>query len=355
MAERRTFTIRGLLVLIACIAAVMAFLLPWLVKAREVARRMSCSNNLKQIGLSLHNYHSAYKILPSAMGGTPAPAGPTSGNANRLSGLIGLTAFLEASPLHSQISNSWQVGDTTYPPFGPVPWDANYPPWQLQTPTLQCPSDASPKEVFGRTNYAFSVGDLVENLHAPASMDNVRGMFAPGHQTRFRDVHDSLFSTIMMTEIATKRSDYVAGQFVVDVPREQLSVPDDCLKFVDPNRPLHYDSSAKLSDLGRGGNWADGAGGYSLVHIILPPNSPSVAIDGTAQVDGIFSASSRHPGGCHVLFADGAVLFITNSCEAGDPSEKPPVSVKDSSGRRITSPYGLWGAMGTRASSEWID
>ena len=104
-----------------------------------------------------------------------------------------------------------------------------------------------------------------------------------------------------------------------------------------------------LSQLGRGGAFADGAGGYALVHTILPPNSPSCAIGMTDPLEGVFSAGSYHEDGCHVLMGDGAVIFITNSIDAGLASTPSP---RGPGGSSLPSPYGLWGFIGSRAGGE---
>ncbi|NNE00963.1 MAG: DUF1559 domain-containing protein [Pirellulaceae bacterium] len=343
--KRHVFTIRDLLILSAIVAVFFAVVLPLLGRQIESARRDACQNNLRQIGLGLHNYHAAYRHLPSAMGGSGSGPTPRHGNALRLSGLIAVSPFIESQALWEIVSNPSFHKGVNYPPMGPVPWDAAYPPWQEQIPTLRCPSEPTKQKTFARTNYLFSVGDSVQNLHAMKRQD-IRGVFAPGHFTRFRDILDGLSNTIMMMETANARSDYLAGQFVVGADSTKMLTPSDCAKQADPNRRLHYLPALKLSDLGRGGNWADGAAGYSLVHTILPPNSPSCAIGGTSHVDGFYSASSAHRGGCLVLMSDGAVGFVSDSIDVGDSTKTTPTSIS------VQSPYGVLGAIGTRASLE---
>ena len=106
----------------------------------------------------------------------------------------------------------------------------------------------------------------------------------------------------------------------------------------------------------RGYRWADFRPLYTQINTILPPNS-EVCLRGNHGQDGIVPPSSRHPGGVHVLIADGAVIFITDSIEAGDDRE--PVIYRRNDrhqhgvGRK--SPYGLWGALGTRGAKEMIE
>ncbi len=113
-----------LLVVIAIIGVLVGLLLPAVQAAREAARRMSCSNNFKQIGLGLHNYHSAYDKLPLAGAGTQptvatdAWVATATGNNLRLSMLVGTLPFIEQQALWEQISNPLVAGATTFPSMG---------------------------------------------------------------------------------------------------------------------------------------------------------------------------------------------------------------------------------------------
>ena len=106
--KKAGFTLVELLVVIAIIGVLVGLLLPAVQAAREAARRMSCSNNFKQIGLGLHNYHSAYKNLPKNCGGTYRIRNINSGdlsNRNWLSWLAGTLPFVEQQALWEQIAN----------------------------------------------------------------------------------------------------------------------------------------------------------------------------------------------------------------------------------------------------------
>ena len=110
--QERGFTLVELLVVIAIIGVLVGLLLPAVQAAREAARRMSCSNNFKQIGLAIHNYHSAYKQLPTQGAGTGiglnTPNWWQRGNdcsKECLSALVGLTPFMEQQALWEKISN----------------------------------------------------------------------------------------------------------------------------------------------------------------------------------------------------------------------------------------------------------
>ena len=147
--QRRSsgFTLVELLVVIAIIGVMVGLLLPAVQAAREAARRMSCGNNFKQIGLGLHNYHAAYNKLPSAGHGTRNHTG-------RLNCLVSILPFVEQQALWEQISNPLQVPAGTtptptgaiggvWPAFGPGPSvDLDtYIPYRTQVSTYRCPSD----------------------------------------------------------------------------------------------------------------------------------------------------------------------------------------------------------------------
>lgn len=121
--QRSGFTLVELLVVIAIIGILVGLLLPAVQAAREAARRMSCSNNFKQIGLALHNYHSAYKNLPMNSGGTyENPRGGDFHNRFNLSWLVGILPFIEQQGLWDQISNPFNKnrdGSIRTPPYPP--------------------------------------------------------------------------------------------------------------------------------------------------------------------------------------------------------------------------------------------
>jgi len=335
-ALTKGFTIMELLAVITVIAILLGLLLPNMRTSREAARRMSCSNNLKQVGLALHNYHAAYVQLPTAMGGTMRPE-PGQSNAGRISGLVPLSPFMEYQSVWEQVCDP-----DDFPAMGPEPWTRDFEPWREQLSTLLCPTSMPDPQDFGFTNYTFCIGDVCEDIHQPESL---RGAFACGRTTRFRDVLDGLANTIAMAEIGTPMGRRVAGQYAVNGPPDFLQVPGQC-QIV--RGEFDYAEATEVSELGRGGCWADGAAGVALFNTILPPNSVSVAVDGTIAVDGIYSAGSYHFGGAHVLMCDGATIFITDSIEAGNP-HTPPVYGDHKMGR---SPYGLWGALGTARANE---
>ncbi|MFK8111538.1 MAG: DUF1559 domain-containing protein, partial [Rubripirellula sp.] len=155
--RRQGFTLVELLVVIAISGILVGLLLPAVQAAREAARRMSCSNNFKQLGLGVHNYHSAFKQLPTNMTGTDrALVGNVTNNSNRryLSWLVSLTPFIEQQGIWEQVVNPSQdvtqgatlpgnLNNGRWPAMGPGAWRNIYVPWATEIPTYRCPSDPS--------------------------------------------------------------------------------------------------------------------------------------------------------------------------------------------------------------------
>ncbi|TWU04087.1 DUF1559 domain-containing protein [Neorhodopirellula pilleata] len=386
-SPRSAFTLVELLVVIAIIGVLVGLLLPAVQAAREAARRMSCSNNFKQIGLALHNYHAAYNKLPAAGTGTRQHVG-------RLGMLVTILPFIEQQGLWEMTSNPLQVPPGTtpaptgaingvWPEFGPGGGAdvTTYIPWRTQVMGYRCPSDPG-DAVAGPavTNYAYSVGDAIKRIFynrntnwntSPPSTPNAfldlgaeRGVFRREDPRGFRDLLDGLSNTLAMAEIAT----YLGDRGVVGGSMDQNVYPNAAgaatvaqnpgilLTKLDPQRPRYYASGVGVYTYfaqSRGQRWYDGLMVGTAVNTVLPPNSPSVFgfnNYGTLWEHGVYSAASRHQGGCHILMADGAVKFVTESIDAGN-SGAQSIS-KDHNNVGEKSPYGLWGALGTIASGE---
>ncbi|MCO8122315.1 DUF1559 domain-containing protein [Stieleria sp. TO1_6] len=401
---RSGFTLVELLVVIAIIGILVGLLLPAVQAAREAARRMSCSNNFKQIGLAVHNYHATYKALPTIRGGTalvhgnnnpqsrePRTIGGSYGgnNLHNLSSLVQLTPFIEQQALWELISRPFRVrepasaaGMYEFSAMGPNAdislaqhGQFQYDPWLTQVPMLRCPSDPGeglPAQ--GRTNYGVCIGDAIQfqntgfrrqdgsvnNTAAPRARSTCRGMFFPRNNMRFRDTLDGLSNTIMAGEMSTNLGDRnVTTQSVNAGNLGQLqSNPMKCGDESDPERPQFWIAGAATTGGNqnqRGFKWSSGYAVHTGMTTILPPNSPICSSGAGTWRPGIYGASSRHQGGAHVLMGDGAVIFLTDSIEAGSQSSGMIIwngSDERAPGRE--SPFGLWGALGTRANGEVI-
>ncbi len=387
------FTLVELLVVIAIIGVMVGLLLPAVQAAREAARRMSCSNNFKQIGLGIHNYHAAYNLIPIHGTGT----GPAYNVNNNLatktlaSMLVGLTPFVEQQALWEQISNP--LVDSTIPitwtAMGPVTFRETYIPWRTEVSTFRCPSDpGTGLPALGRTNYAACVGDAMflvhsggknrtgrwdcmcaatidrhENANSQTGPNNTaatraresnRGFFWSRNKTTFGSCLDGLSNTIAMGEIATSLGQKEVRADLSEVGDiGMMTNPKFCDSVIDPLRPQFFTGTAagQTDSSGRGMRWADFRLSYSSVQTIRPPNQMSCTWGVGAVSDNghaLSTIGSRHQGGAHVLMGDGSVKFITESIEAGNQSAAP-------AGPGLPSVYGLWGALGTRASKEVID
>ncbi len=413
------FTLVELLVVIAIIGVLVGLLLPAVQAAREAARRMSCSNNIKQVGLAMHNYHSAFKQLPLHGSGTGFDNATMNWfddtvrtSQSELSFLVGLLPFIEQQGLWENITNPLVArldGQTTcpggdvacpWPAMGPVPGASvggadptdNYIPWRTELSAFRCPSDPGTQlPGWGRTNYAASFGDsnFPTLTHGPLSNQlgthtnratnhraGARGMFTVRQTMRFRDVIDGLSNTIAGAEIATDLGDRDirtmpaagGGQDVSCSNTMSVTVNPTAARagfrdWIDPLRPLFWRDTTPVggSPFGRGFRWSSKSPTFTLINTILPPNSECVLGGTGIDSDGIVPPSSRHQGGAHVLMGDGAIKFVTDSIEAGRSSSTPvgefpaiggPYCAGSTPGSQ--SPFGLWGALGSRASREVI-
>ncbi len=405
-SSRAGFTLVELLVVIAIIGILVGLLLPAVQAAREAARRMSCSNNFKQIGLGLHNYHSAFKTLPQYQGGTggwpDADAfEPITGvNGHSLNILVGVLPFVEQQGLWETISNPLvdPFSGNAFPAMGPTPYKrlvshaaSRYEPWLTEIPTFRCPSDpGAGLPAHARSNYATCLGDTTMVNHGPlfptegvwvpfepwaiSTQGSSRGAFVPRRFTKFRGILDGLSNTILMGEISSDLGDHdiTTDVSIVTLPLVANN-PSHCIDagHVDPNRPRFWGANATTVELDyrRGSAWSLGLHICSAVNTILPPNSTMCGSIGSVvspELGGVAPPSSRHAGGAHVLMGDGAVRYISDSIDAGDTRQSSVYidlngdgdDSDSSSGRSVVgaqSPYGLWGALGTRSSKETID
>lgn len=396
-SRRGAFTLVELLVVIAIIGVMVGLLLPAVQAAREAARRMSCSNNFKQIGLGIHNYHAAYNQIPLHGAGTDHVTGgdlwdhyQTTSN-RRLSYLVGLLPFIEQQALWEQISNplvnnSGLAGTPNpWPPFGPRTDQVRYAPWATEISGFRCPSDpGTGLPALGRTNYAACTGDssvhsrdpgllIDEKSENPAvtipytstaaiarrARASRRGMFVNNLRMGFRDVLDGMANTVMAGEIATDLGDKdVRTSLPRNTPYGAPAEKNQCRldpsyakPHVDPLRPGFWPAGATVSAAhGRGYRWCDMMPVFTQIHTNLPPNS-LLCSERDAHRDAVATPSSRHQGGVHVLMGDGAVKFITDSIEAGNANA---TAIRQNDREGAPSFHGLWGSLGTRANKEVI-
>ena len=364
-SRRRAFTLVELLVVITIISILIGLLLPAVQAAREAARRAQCVSNLRQVGLAAHMYLASYHVFPYMQGGTDQ--GPAS-NCGYLSGFVGLLPHVEQEPLYMKISSpTWMLSS---PAFGPVPWNRDYPPWQKQNSTIDvflCPSDGAGYKFIhtpawgnwdlGFRNYVFCVGDTI---YGNNWRSDCRGVFGTRQHTSVGQITDGASNTAITSEhlIALDGERQIKANVAVVTGIDRN--PTYCAATVGPSGQ-YLDSVLvhALYDQMPGRRYCDGRPIFSAFTTVLPPNSPScrVAAADIDRVDrgptppdwGIFSPSSDHPGGVNVGMADGSVRWVSDTIDSGnlvasDPSLQVP--------GRPGSPYGIWGAVGTKSGAE---
>ncbi len=341
LGQPRGFTLVELLVVIAIIGILVGLLLPAVQAAREAARRMSCGNNMKQLGLALHNYHDTFSRLPAGLtiepGGILAP--------RRYSGFVGMLPFIEQGNVYNQISADG---------FTRVPWDGGYVPFTTEIPTFNCPSDVSRTGGIGKSNYMFCRGDSSwdHNQWAGSGGRGLRGMFTgQSIHKGFRDVQDGLSNTIAMSErtLAQNGTLVLDGGTVRNIGSGfRNNNPLECFAQVGPGKRYI------TTDLGfwSGLRWPDGAPAFTGCTTVLGPNTASCTQGGWDGEDGIYEPTSRHPGGVHCALGDGSVKFIAETIDTGNRSLPPP----DAPGQpNAQSPYGVWGALGSARGGEVLN
>jgi len=384
---RRGFTLIELLVVIAIIAVLIALLLPAVQAAREAARRAQCTNNLKQIGLAMHNYHQSSGTFPQGQSRAASAIGYAGGYAGwtEWSAQAEMLGYVEQNPLYNSINFSFCGGYG----YGML---ANITAWTAVIPTFLCPSDINADKngppvssvataqgwgnsvwppatnnyrgsigtttsVYGwSTGYAccqpdpFNFGGTGSAVIPPFST----GLFVYWVSFGIRDCTDGTSNTIAYAEslTGTNTNDFTRlnntnNNSVVGVTAAAFaevadaSAGNNYQKIILPALQTCMtaykagNSNTQLSNV-NGNRWGWGAMSITLFNTVAPPNySFNVCRDSCPACgpdDSIFSnAQSSHPGGVNVLMGDGSSRFIKNSI----------------------SPQ-TWMALGTRANGETI-
>ena len=360
-AVRVGFTLIELLVVIAIIAILVSLLLPAVQQAREAVRRAQCQNNLKQLGLAMHNYHSTYDTFPA---GRAADTATTIND--EYGALPALLPYLDQTALWNQVSKPLSVnadGSAKSPPwrpFGVRSRDAdavNYGPWLVQIDSLLCPSDGAPtpEGQIADTNYGVCWGDNAFHAALPPGNQPSRGAFGRAAWNGIRALRDGTTNTLLMGE--NGRSDgsraYQGAWAHVSTTGDLSDVYADpagqCLNaaaVTDPTNPGHYPQGTTVNAVGRGDHWCTGRVAVFGFVTVIPPNGPSCGRDTTAHA--LSTAGSYHSGGAQFVLGDGSVKFISETIDTGDLND----ASKNNAPTSGKSPYGAWGALGSRAGGE---
>jgi prepilin-type processing-associated H-X9-DG protein len=340
------------LVVIAIIGMLIALLLPAIQAAREAARRMSCSNNLKQWCLDLHNYHGILDELPP-WGMTKEGHVPPGNDKNiGISWMVLLLPYIEEQSISAIIEAGGTAasvnGTTDYQAMGPA-YDSNYRPWTLKFEILHCPSEISIDRTGewwpGTNSYRACYGDSTMDWKKDIPSDlghRQRGVFHRDIGRNFSDVSDGTSNTLALSEGRIAKEDRDAQSSSAGNGNGP-GTPDWCMGALDPNDRTRIRSTWIVNG-SNGRRWADGREfHYTSFSTIMAPGSITCVLCGTSNMwinSTICPPSSYHSGGVNGAYLDGSVHFITNAVDTGN-SATPAWNEFIGA-----SPYGVWGSMG---------
>ena len=290
----RGFTLIELLVVIAIIAILVALLLPAVQQAREAARRTQCKNNLKQIGLAIHNYHDAYGCIPIA---------DVNGAVNPISAHARLLPQLEQNALYNLVDFN-------------VPYDHvnNTIPRMTELAVFRCPSDPTPlpAAVGGRNNYYWNAGSgVVMYTSGGAGQPDPNGVIFHNRRYRFNDITDGLSNTAAMSEKLTGD-----GNNGISSPRTDTYRPGTYPSNADEaTQQCNATDVTTLTTQGYsnvGGPWLQQYHSTNQYNHVLPPNGRSCMYPPGRIAT---TANSQHVGGVHLMLCDGSVRFISENLD----------------------------------------
>jgi prepilin-type N-terminal cleavage/methylation domain-containing protein/prepilin-type processing-associated H-X9-DG protein len=322
---RRAFTLIELLVVIAIIGVLIALLLPAVQAAREAARRAQCLNNLKQIGLALHNYHSAHDTFP--VGGSrqmcDLAKDPPSYEWNNWSAQTLLLPYLEQTPLYNATNFDCAP---LYDPECPLS-NTNITSFNTRVASFLCPSDGEAGRVrinsyhgsFGSTTYTWTESN---------------GLFALLSSYKMSEITDGTSNTVAFSEAIvgsvnsvdkSTRRNSVQGVVPPD-GAEQYNAFDNVPAVMAGLQACNQTwlTSAPGDQFfanTRGDRWGWGTTGNSMFNTVVPPNSQQYQWSAcrfgcefcNTDATNYTNATSFHPGGVNVCMADGSVKFIKDS------------------------------------------
>ena len=383
------FTLVELLVVIAIIGILIALLLPAVQAAREAARRMQCSNNVKQLSLAAHNFHDAHKRLPCGENDPLWISYHKAGTTGRIDAvdIYGFLAsslpFIEQQAIYEILTSQCALC-ASISPYPSEPYDyiptpgrnnllrtSEGGPQTLESPFLLnisafgCPSDSNSKKPVnqtgwdGPTSYHGNRGDALTG----SNWSETRGLFPNGANASLigLEMSDGSSNTVYMSEAcaSTPSGDMRVRSSIARsdslLPSRLGGIPLVCAEARGTSGSVKAGYETYTS---KGRRWGDSRTIFTLFHTVLPPNSPScLGAGNSTDREPLTSASSYHTGGVNVGMCDGSVTFVSDTIDCGEIDKYLGQSLgntKASDPHQWTGPttYGAWGAMGTSKAGD---
>jgi prepilin-type N-terminal cleavage/methylation domain-containing protein/prepilin-type processing-associated H-X9-DG protein len=338
-ASRPAFTLIELLVVIAIIAVLIALLLPAVQAAREAARRAQCTNNMKQIGLAMHNYESSNSAFPTGGESTNFNTGGVAASQfvdGGWSTLARLLPYIEGGTSFNALNfNLAEYNDA---------WGSNYTGASQVVAVFLCPSSTrspdggrdgvDPNDTFSAINNGYGYNDYGPTVYTDISPLGVGGLGAqpwiPLRDKNFRangmlkqgktaiaEVTDGLSNTIAIAEDAGRDSRYLSPY--TEGYWNSLITRQAAMALINPNDP---GPSGGYNNYRRFWRWAEPDSGYGVSGTPNNPGRPDHELSnwptGTFIAQGNNAGNNDeiaafHPGGANILFGDGHVGFLKNS------------------------------------------
>ena len=324
VGQARAFTLVELLVVIAIIGILIALLLPAVQAAREAARRAQCTNNLKQIGIAMHNYHDTYKKFPE--GGVPRSiVNAMASTTYYISAYAAILPFIEQQALQSvyDFNLPWQDQDPDVPPV--VISSYVCPSASVTNPFQDTEFDTLAQmagyNITGRGSaitYLLNKGAHRIWCRRGAVSNAVAGVFDLGASSSFRDIRDGTSNTVMIGEGPVgDNMEVCQGQGCVVPPASVGSMPARICWIVPHPHASHIPNPPLGPHISIFGSTLDQMNKEYVTESYAAGDQASwTDCTQPAATDAVTNFGSSHPGGANFLFSDGSVHFLSETIEA---------------------------------------